>query len=113
MFELPLPETTNQTYRSGKRGWYKSEKQTSWEQKAGWMLKKQMRESRVYGDTSLCMGITFFVKKDRDIDGGIKAILDLFERMGFYDNDSQVVHLNVKKFVDKKNPRCEVEIKQV
>ncbi len=46
----------------------------------------------------------------RDIDGGIKAALDVsFDFMGL--NDNLIVDLRVGKYVDRQNPRCEIKVK--
>ena len=51
-----------------------------------------------------------FVDRPRDIDGSIKIVLDLLERMRIYKNDSLVDKLIVYKEKDKEFPRIEIEV---
>lgn len=107
-FVLPLPQTTNHAYATSGGHWYKTAKAKEWEDEAGWRVKKVWKRTPIQGDVSVSMQL--FLKLDRDIDGSIKSILDLFQRMGVYENDRQVISLTVDKFVDKDNPRVEVTI---
>lgn len=111
-FVLPLPETTNHSYLSGRHGWYKSTKAAAWEQKAAWIVKTTYKEE-IIDEEDVIVRIYFYIKYRRDIDGGIKPVLDLLQRQGIYKNDSQVTSLYVKKFKDIQNPRCEVEVKLI
>jgi len=45
----------------------------------------------------------------RDIDGPLKSLLDAMNGV-IYNDDSQIVKLVVEKFIDRQNPRTEVEI---
>ncbi len=109
-FIFPLPETTNQAYRSGRGHWYKSEKAQSWENKILWELKK-LRLKSTKG--TIRVEIIFYVKRDRDIDGGIKPILDILAKGNLYENDRQVVELHVQKFTDKEKPRAVVSVELI
>ena len=51
--------------------------------------------------TPIYMCITFFVSRDRDIDSGVKVVLDSLEGL-CYDNDSQITELKVIKVKCKK-----------
>jgi Holliday junction resolvase RusA-like endonuclease len=45
----------------------------------------------------------------RDVDGGIKAAMDAtFKHIGL--NDNMVVRVAAEKRVDRKDPRCEIEV---
>ena len=110
-FTLPLPETTNAIYRSGLGGWYKSAKAKTWENRAGWELKRQWNKQKILGDVSV--GIVFYLKRDRDIDGSIKPTLDLLERTGVIENDKYVQALIVEKKKTRGKPKMEVEIQEV
>ena len=108
-FILPLPETTNEAYRSGKKGWYKTEKQKAWEQEAGWEVSRQIKEPIIVITGEVGVILDFYLVRDRDIDNSIKPILDLFQNLGFYLNDKQIRHLLANKWFDEPK-RCEVEI---
>ena len=107
-FVLPLPITTNHAYATSGGRWYKTAKAKEWEDEAGWIVKKVWKRKPIQGEVSVSMQL--FLKRDRDIDGSIKSILDLFQRMGVYENDRQVISLTVDKFIDKENPRVEVTL---
>ena len=109
MIILPLPPSINRIYkiRYGGRGIYKDKKAKDWEEEAGWELKRQWKKppykSQVY------LGIVYFMKVDSDIGNRDKILEDRLQ--GFlYINDKQIWHKNVKKEIDKKNPRVEIEV---
>ncbi len=97
---LPLPPSINATYKTGKGIFYKSSEAKEWEKIAGWTVKKTYKHNPL--SSPIYVGIDFFFKTKRDIDGGIKLILDLLQRQGVVVNDNLVEHLNVRKYVDKK-----------
>lgn len=107
---LPLPTSINATYKTGNGRFYKSEKARIWEKEA-MIAYLQQRDSSYYFDLGmpLYLGIKMFVKRDRDIDSGLKIILDFLQGR-VYANDNQINHLEVQKFVDKDNPRVEISI---
>lgn len=108
-FILPLPETTNHGYATAGGRWYKTAKQKAWEEEAGMMVRVYWgRKKPLEGE--LEVSIMLWVKRDRDIDGSIKPILDLFQRMRVYENDRQIRTLTVYKFRTKTDPKVEVKI---
>lgn len=48
-----------------------------------------------------------------DIDNPIKSILDSLQQAGAIQNDSLCTHIEAFKFIDKTNPRIELELKQI
>ena len=106
---LPLPPPINRMYRFGKGNWYKTKEVRDWEQEAGWMcvgiLKTISRKCRI--------DIHLYLKRDRDIDGSLKILLDLLESMQIIKNDSLVYKLDVEKEFDKDNPHVEITIKEL
>jgi len=103
---LPLPPSINATYKTGNGNFYKSKVAREWEEAAGWKIKR-LKSS--YNPTDrLYMQITFYFQHDRDIDSGIKILLDLFQKMNVYPNDKMVYKLEVKKVMVKIKPHCEI-----
>lgn len=47
--------------------------------------------------------------KRGDLDGYLKALLDAMQGYA-YMSDSQIVELHIRRFEDKHNPRCEVQV---
>ena len=109
-FVLPMPPGLNSTYgltRNG--GMFKNRIAAEWEELAGWEIKRQRKIKKTYlGEIKL--KIKFFYSRDRDVDAGIKILIDLLEKQRIYNNDSQVVELFVTKERDTKYPHAEVEI---
>ena len=108
---LSLPPPLNQAYSTVRGYIYKTRIARDWEEKAGWELKKQWKEDRF--DCDCYCGISLFLKRDRDIDSSLKLLLDLLQRQKVIKNDILISHLNIKKFMDKENPRCEVEVQKI
>lgn len=109
-FEFSLPPTLNNTYKISGNRMYKSQEAIDWQEVVGWEIKSKhikLIKEEVF------VGISMFLKRDRDIDSSLKLILDTLADVGVYKNDSQVISLRVEKFVDKINPRMEVLIFEV
>lgn len=111
MITLPLPTAINATYKTGNGKFYKSEEATKWEWQAKQAIRKQYKHATV--GSPVYIGLEFFFKRNRDIDSGIKIVLDALQREAVIKNDSLIEHLNVKKYQDKENPRVEVTIEQL
>lgn len=113
-FILPMPPSINQTYgvnRGKAEPLYKKPKVREWENEAGWIVKQQLMHESVrtyYKD--VYMYVDFHCKIDRDIDAGIKVLLDLFQKQGIYLNDIQIIKLVVTKVKDLLNHGAEVLI---
>lgn len=109
---LTLPKPLNAMYGVSKSGhFYKKQEAKNWTQKCGWSIKKDIPKEPLEGH--LRVSINMFLKFDRDIDSSLKASLDLLQEMGFYKNDSQIIHLTVAKFSTKDDPRLEIDIIKV
>lgn len=49
-----------------------------------------------------------------DVDGPLKGVLDALEEGGVFADDAQIVRLkDVEKFIDAKNPRIEVSVREL
>lgn len=89
---------------------YKNSKATDWETEAGWVIRSKWRTKPLEGPVEL--EIAWFYRVDRDIDAGLKLLLDLLQKQQVYLNDRQVRKItNMTIQEDKKNPRVEVTIK--
>lgn len=97
IFELEIPPTLNHTYRVGRGGvFYKDAKASVWMRYA--VLTTQSHHKAIQTITGPCyVGIIMILKRDRDIDSSLKMSLDALQKAGVMKNDSQIVHLNVKK----------------
>lgn len=112
-FTLSMPPGINKTYgvtRKGKIPFYKKPVVREWENEAGWEVKRQWKGRKIAMTGELSVEVIFFYKYNRDIDGGLKVLLDLFQRSGVYANDQQIIELIVHKKQDLLKPRVEVQI---
>lgn len=113
-FTLSLPPSINQTYgvnRVTPNPMFKRKGAKNWEHLAGQEIMIQTSGNRKVFEGPVKMGITFYYKIDRDIDAGLKILLDLFQKQNVYTNDRQVRKIMyIDIFEDKENPRVEVEI---
>lgn len=117
-FILPLPPGINRTYgintKSEGNPMYKKPRVRNWEDDAGFEVLRQLTPEMkklipLKGDVE--MGIRWYYKYNRDIDAGLKVLLDLFEKQNVYLNDRQVRRFKYYEiFRDPKHPRVEVEI---
>jgi Holliday junction resolvase RusA-like endonuclease len=112
IFTIELPVPTNRAYATNRGRWYKTDECKAWEEKAGWTIKQSWKEKPLEGH--VIVSIWFMFENDRrDIDGGIKSVLDLLQRQGVYKNDRLVWNMDVHKRIDKEFPRCVVEVNKL
>jgi Holliday junction resolvase RusA-like endonuclease len=71
------------------------------------MTTLQLKEFR--GVEPIVVTIRYYLKRDRDVDGSHKIILDAMQDAEVVVNDSSIVALHLYKLVDKKNPRVVLE----
>lgn len=117
-FILPLPPSINQTYgvnRNAEFPMYKRQKVKDWEEAAGWDILQQKDKSLSFPLTgTIAMGVVWYYKDDRDVDAGLKVLLDVFQKFNIYKNDRQVRRiLGIDIFEDKANPRAEVFLEEL
>lgn len=113
-FILPMPPGINRTYgvnleQNGRM--YKKKTVTDWEEDAMYSIILQWKGRREPLKGNVQVGINWFYKVDRDIDAGLKVLLDVFQKANVYKNDGQVrriTHMDIAE--DKENPRVEVQI---
>lgn len=117
-FTLPMPPGIDNTYGIHGSVMYKKALAKAWEQEAGYEIINQRNKQKIQTKLPLLngviMGIEWFYKYNRDIDSGLKILLDLFQKQGIYKNDMQVrrfSHYGIQP--DKQNPRVEVEIEDL
>lgn len=55
----------------------------------------------------------FFDSQRQDLDNVLKCLLDCLQHVKAFKNDNKVVKIVAQKFLDKKNPRIEFELKSI
>ena len=120
MMTFSLPPGVNKMYRFNRSTgiMYKTREAKEWEEECLWKLKSRRKSSYSPTDRVLVSILFHFPfpehgHKKQDIDGGIKATLDMLQRAEIYKNDEQVDHLMVVKEYVKENPRMEVFVEKL
>lgn len=89
VLNLPMPPSTNRLWRSTRKGIvYKETKAKNWCEQAAWAVLAQRKGVTLKGNVSVMLEIEY---GEGDADNRIKAVLDMLERGGLLENDSQVV----------------------
>lgn len=102
------PSKSN-SYRIGQKGLFKSKAVKEYENSFLLQCKKR---KMIEGDFDLEVDV-YFPSERSDLDNSLKAILDLAAKKGLIKNDNKCKMIFARKFVDKKNPRIEFEIREV
>lgn len=84
-------------------------KAKSWKNQALKSIRAGYLEGPRIIEDDLEVTVHWYLKYNRDIDGGIKLLLDTFEGIWFK-NDNQIKILHIFKTKDKDNPRVEIEV---
>ena len=112
MITLPKCPSTNHIYKYTSQGGfarsYISKEGNLWFSNAGLLLKSQYKKYHTGP-------VSFYIKLyciRNDIDGIIKPVLDLFQKVGIIKNDRQVMFLQVEKIVVHKayDEKLEIEL---
>jgi len=108
---LPFPPSANRYWRSTVRAGfvrtYKSKEAKEYSTRAYWEARQQMQEP--FTGEVVVRGTIYFPNKRGDLDNRLKVLLDSLEGAA-YNNDSQIVRIDVSKDYDKADPRVELEI---
>jgi len=97
---LPLPPTNNHrllpVVRHGRVRLITGPKMRAWKDEVAGLLERS--EGLGSEPVTVAIAIAFPDKRRRDIDGPVKPILDALVDAGWFDDDSQVESLTVRKF---------------
>lgn len=102
---LPMSPSVNEMYRHHGHITYKTKVAKDWIKVC---LKSIRKRRTITGHVDI--SAYFYFKRDRDIDNGLKALLDVLQEAKVIANDSQVYSLVCTKDFDKENPRVEVTV---
>lgn len=72
---------------------------------------EEVKKVDMYFNDQLDVDITYYFKRDRDVLGSDKILMDAMQGIVFK-NDSQIIDAHIHKYRDKDNPRVEVIIKK-
>lgn len=108
MIILSLPPSINRTYKTTRDGgFYKAKEVIDWIDENLWEIKKQWKEEPIGYDA--IVHVNWYLKRDRDIDAGIKSLLDLLQKGNVVTNDSVIKRAIITKYKSDE-PRVQVEI---
>ncbi len=73
--------------------------------------KSSLEQAQLPTSKPLTMSLTYYFsdKRRRDIDNYSKCILDALQTI-IYNDDNQIQHLTLSKYIDRENPRTEITI---
>ena len=103
-FTLPLPPSANTIWRHGAKKVFTSKAYLAWKGMVASLIPKGHFPGRVHVAIMVCLP-----NNRSDLDNRIKPLLDALKK-GLIDDDVQVWGISAEKFIDKENPRVEVEI---
>lgn len=113
-YTLPLPPSLNRTYQAAYRPnlrrvcFFMTKEASTWKKEAQETLTKSAhRRKPTAKDVEVF--ITWFLKRDRDCDGGLKLVLDALQGT-LIDNDRQVLALHAFKEKAEGEPHCEIDV---
>jgi Holliday junction resolvase RusA-like endonuclease len=94
---LPVPPSTNNLFRNGSHGGrYKTKAYKAWLTEACWEIKLQ-RPPTLHPPLRTCLRVLIEAPlgPNRDIDNGLKAVLDVLTTMGVYADDKLIDALEI------------------
>ena len=103
-----VPSKSN-NYKTGKNGFYKSKQVTVFEQEF-------LMQCTKYRDANISTNFAFYLdvyfrNPASDLDGAFKVVLDMLQKVHAITNDKNCMAIHARKFIDKKTPHIEFEIK--
>lgn len=106
---LPLPPSANRYWRKGGGGvLYVSEEARKYKEIV-WICKAV--KNPFLKDVEITVKV-FRARKSGDLDNKLKVLFDALQGV-IYKNDSQITVIHAFRFDDAKNPRVEIEVKEL
>ncbi len=107
------PKSTQHCYKTtcmgGRPRLYMSNECKDLKEDYQWQAKSQWHKKPLDRELDVSIDLYFGTKRKSDIDNFCKLILDSLEGI-VYENDNQIMSLNITKHYDKNAPRAEVTI---
>lgn len=72
-------------------------------------IQYRLIQPMIKGKFALVMDV-YFPSEAHDLDGALKIVLDMLQKIGAVKNDNKNYKLIIDKYIDKANPRIELEI---
>ena len=97
-------------YRIGNGGLFKTKALTDYEK--NFFIQCKLRDKNISGYFEIYLDV-YYPSQRADLDNSLKIVLDCLQRTKTIINDNKCVKIVANKFLDKKEPRIEFEIKEV
>jgi Holliday junction resolvase RusA-like endonuclease len=104
------PPSKSNCYRIGNKGLFKTKVLTDYENK--FYIQCKDRNKNIEGYFEFEMDV-YYPNERADLDNSLKIVLDCLQKCNAIKNDNKCVKIIVQKFLDKKDPRIEYEIKEI
>lgn len=111
-YEFTVPGSPKPWQRAGGRAHRYTPASTRKYQQDVALIARGSGVREIDGPVALEVDLYWPDNRRRDLDNGAKTIADALNGIA-YDDDSQIVRLVVRKFLDRKNPRAEVFVSSV
>lgn len=105
-----FPLTTNKLYAHVGRRRFLTKTARDNKEAIGWEARTQYQGLPLAGLVSVSVAFYYPDRRRHDIDN-IKSLFDVLSGI-VWEDDSQIVEMNVKKAIDKKEPRVEVGVEK-
>lgn len=102
------PISTQHLYHCTSRGFFMMAAGVQMKTDYQWQLKAKPRKI-IIGEVKVVIEIFFKNHRRQDVDNFNKLILDACNKI-LWKDDTQIIELTVRKFVDKANPRVELYV---
>ena len=97
-------------YRIGNKGLFKTSALVNYEK--NFFIQCKLRDKNIAGYFEIYLDV-FYPSQRADLDNSLKIILDCLQKCKAIVNDNKCTKIVANKFLDKKEPRIEFEIKEV
>ena len=104
---VPRPKARARRGAGGR--WYTPQATKAYEAAVGWSARAAGVRDAYEGPVRLTVGLWFPDHRRRDVDNCAKSICDALNGIVYLD-DSQVVELTVRRYVDRERPRADVTV---
>ena len=108
-FTLPIPQSINTMYfnssKKGQKGRFKSGEAKKWDEDALKLIR--MPPAQFTGEIEVFYSYFFPNAIKRDVANYEKQVSDIMVTKGVIKDDSLIVSMTLRKYVDKKDPRVE------
>lgn len=104
-----LPLSVNAMYGGRK---YLTSKGKAIREAIAWEARMQWKGKELGGELAVRAVVYFPDRKRRDIDNILKCLLDSLTGIAWVD-DSQIVSLTLERYLDRTNPRLELEVVEI